>query len=122
MATTSGSGIKGGGDDTMAEADNGERDGRRTAAHNGDGDKHTRKKKIVLLCGDGPPGEFSDDEEFIRLEAQQLEPQQLEQYYNSYPPDQDVDHMHIFPYSTHRWFCIQGHLFVEKNVSHCEPQ
>ncbi|OQU84375.1 hypothetical protein SORBI_3004G043001 [Sorghum bicolor] len=55
MATTSGSGIKGGGDDTMAEADNGERDGRRTAAHNGDGDKHTRKKKIVLLCGDGPP-------------------------------------------------------------------
>lgn len=93
MATTSG--IKGGGG-TLAEADNGERDGRRTAVHNDNGDKHTRKK-IVLLCGDGPPGEFSDDEEFMRLEAQQLE-----HYHCNYHDDEDVRPMHIFPYSTHR--------------------
>ena len=90
MATPSG--IKGG-DDTLAEADNGERDGR-TAVHD-DGDKHTRKK-IVLLCGDGPPGELSDDEEFMRLEAQQLE------HYHCNYPDEDVRPMHISPYSTHR--------------------
>eukprot|EP00267_Zea_mays_P042063 XP_020394020.1 uncharacterized protein LOC103626633 isoform X2 [Zea mays] len=101
MATTTitTSGIKGDdGTSSLAKACNDEQDGRTAAVH---GDKHTRKKighDIFLRCGDGPPGERSDDEELRRLEK---EDQYADHHYN-YPDDEDVDPSVILPYSTHR--------------------
>ncbi|CAN6249059.1 unnamed protein product [Urochloa humidicola] len=91
MATTSGTKGK----KLAKPADNGERDVRRAGVHDG-GKKHARKNAI-LLCGEGPPGELTDDdEEFARLEAAAYRD------YECNYPDEDVDPMHIFPYSTHR--------------------
>ncbi|CAO2044562.1 unnamed protein product [Urochloa humidicola] len=91
MASTSG--IKG--KKPTKTAENGEADVRRAGMRDG-GKKHARKN-VILLCGEGPPGELTDDdEEFARLE---------DAAYRDYEcnyPDEDVDPMHIFPYSTHR--------------------
>ncbi|CAL5023987.1 unnamed protein product [Urochloa decumbens] len=73
-------------------ADNGEGDHvRRASVPDGD-----NKHAAILLCGEGPPGELSDDEEFARLEAAAYRD------YDCNYPAEDVDPMHIFPYSTHR--------------------
>nr|CAB3445610.1 unnamed protein product [Digitaria exilis] len=61
--------------------------------------KNTRKKvtgDAILLCGDGPPDELSDDQEFECLDMEQLHDD-----FHNYPVE-DVDPLFICPYSTHR--------------------
>uniref|UniRef100_A0A804N4H0 Uncharacterized protein n=1 Tax=Zea mays TaxID=4577 RepID=A0A804N4H0_MAIZE len=129
MATTTTSGIKGDDDETssLAKACNDEQDGRTAAVH---GDKHTRKKTghdIFLRCGDGPPGERTDDEELRRLEEEEERREKEEEddddqhadYQYNYP-DEDVRHLAIFPYSTHRDGSIYRNAFSWRKMHRIE--